>query len=56
MPLDLLLEKASITGSDVTSNVNLQVGVNYLDQNSNIPNFDADSVSADIMLIKRFAN
>ncbi|MCY6383016.1 hypothetical protein [Hoeflea prorocentri] len=55
-PLDLLLEKVNITGSEVTSNVNLQVGVNYLNQNSNIPNFDADSVSADIMLIKRFAN
>ena len=54
LPLDLLLENLSVTPPEATSNVNLQVGVNYLNQDSNIPNFVADSVSADILLIKRF--
>lgn len=56
IPLDVMLEKFQLPSSEVTSNVNFQVGVNYLNQDSNIPNFVADSVSADIMLIKRFAN
>ncbi|WP_419907636.1 hypothetical protein [Hoeflea sp.] len=56
LPLDVMLENLNITPAEVTSNVNFQVGVNYLNQDSNIPNFVADSVSADIMLIKRFAN
>ncbi|MCP4317979.1 MAG: DUF560 domain-containing protein [Hyphomicrobiales bacterium] len=54
VPLNLLLENVNVTPPEATSNVNLQVGVNYLNQDSNIPNFVADSVSADIMLIKRF--
>ncbi len=56
VPLDVMLEKINVPTAEVTSNVNFQVGVNYLNQDSNIPNFVADSVSADIMLIKRFAN
>ena len=54
LPLDLLLENMNVTPPEATSDVNLQVGVNYLNQDSNIPNFVADSVSGDILLIKRF--
>ncbi|MEX3010991.1 tetratricopeptide repeat protein [Hoeflea sp. TYP-13] len=54
LPLDVILENIDVTPPEATANINFQVGVNYLNQDSNIPNFDADSVSADIMLIKRF--
>lgn len=56
LPLDLLLENINVTPPDSTSNVNLQVGVNYLNQDSNIPNFVANSISGDILLIKRFGD
>ncbi len=56
LPLGLLLENINVTAPDAAANVNLQVGVNYLNQDSNIPNFDTESVSADILLIKRFGD
>ena len=56
LPLELLFENFNATAPEAAANVNLQVGVNYLNQDSNIPNFDADSLSADIMLIKRFGD
>ena len=56
LPVDLLLETINVTPPEGTFDVNLQLGVNYLNQDSNIPNFDTDSLSADIMFIKRFGD
>ncbi len=47
-----------ILGTDLENgfgDINFQVAGNYYDQNSNISNFDATSISSDVMLIKSFA-
>ena len=56
LPLELLAENLNTTAPEGWADVNLQLGVNYLSQDSNIPNFDTDSFSGDIMLVKRFGD
>lgn len=55
IPVDTLLDFVNVEHGSATSGLNVQIGANYLNQDSNIPNFDADSLSADILFTKRFA-
>ncbi|MCR9137208.1 MAG: DUF2860 domain-containing protein [Alphaproteobacteria bacterium] len=54
LPLGTLFEWFNMTTGDAVADVNFQVGVNYLNWESNIPNFDANSVSADVLFTKNF--
>ncbi len=56
LPLGTLFEWIDVPTSDAVSDVNFQVGVNYLNWESNIPNFDSDSISADILFTKHFTH
>ena len=55
VPLGTLFEWMNVTPGEAISDVNFQVGVNYLNWDSNIPNFDSNSVSADIQFSKSFS-
>jgi hypothetical protein len=55
LPLGTLFDWINVTPAETVSAVNFQVGVNYLNWDSNIPNFDSDSLSVDVMLTRRFA-
>jgi len=55
VPVDTLLDLVNVEHGSATSGLNVQIGANYLNQDSNIPNFDADSLSADVLFTKRFA-
>jgi len=56
LPLGTFFERFNVTTSDAVADVNFQVGVNYLNWESNIPNFNANSVSADILFTKNFTH
>lgn len=54
LPLGTFFEWIKVPTGEAISDVNFQVGVNYLNWESNIPNFDANSVSADVLFTKNF--
>ncbi len=54
VPVNNILELINVPQGKISEGMNLQFGVSYLDQDSNIPNFDADSLSVDVMFAKRF--
>ncbi|MEO4042900.1 hypothetical protein AAFN47_14955 [Hoeflea sp. CAU 1731] len=53
-PVGTLLEFVNLESPEAIADINFQIGVNYLDQDSNIPNYIANSLSADVLLTKRF--
>lgn len=54
LPLGTFFEWIKVPTGEAVSDVNFQVGVNYLNWESNIPNFNADSISADVLFTKHF--
>ncbi|MEP3603009.1 MAG: hypothetical protein ABJN26_24020 [Stappiaceae bacterium] len=55
LPLRTLFGVVGVDLENSLGDINFQVAGNYYDQSSNISNFDATSISSDVMLIKSFA-